>query len=406
LEQLQDAVHDRWIRPLLVTGEPGAGKTWLADRLVDELPSGWRAVSIEVTTSLDALEFLRLIADALGLPMTERVGVARLRIRAALEDDSRDGRSWLLILDDVPRASSVVWEEIDRLAGSLGRPDGFAALLLLARTEFIRELAPRRLEGSAVHTSVHLHLMPLDLDEALDLLRLERGLGVGDEGVPFLEELHRDALGNPRMLIQLAELRTRRFGRRKGAGSAKAPGWRTGLPRSSDRSGARTAHGVRMPEQSLPGDASEAALQQASTSKSPSLLPTKPPIRLEEGLVEVGWDGDLEAEPTRSEESHNQAEALSSSEPELDDQVVDDRYAALQAWTEWSRNRERSERPEGRLEDHASASPEPASPDTEIREETPSAPDSFPPARIRPGAPHDFAPYSQLFSRIRQSKQG
>ena len=52
--------------PMLITGEPGAGKTWLAERLVDELPTGWRALSVELTSGLDALEFLRLVADALG----------------------------------------------------------------------------------------------------------------------------------------------------------------------------------------------------------------------------------------------------------------------------------------------------------------------------------------------------
>ncbi len=406
LEQLQAAVDDRMNRPLLLTGEPGAGKSWLAGRLVDSLPTGWRALSVELTSTLDALEFLRLVADALGLPMTERVGVARLRIRAALEDDARDGRNWLLIVDEVHRGSSVVWEEIDSLAGSLGRVGGFSALLLLARPEFVREMTPRRLEGRAVRSSLHLHLMPLDLDEARELLGVQGRLGKTDSTSTDLEELHRDALGNPRLLMQIADLRPQLFGPGPGTRSRNGSSQVAGSSTVSDRPGSRNAPRVQATGEFRPLDGSAVGATSGLPMGSASLIPTKPPIRLEEGLVEVGWDGDLEAEPTLAESSPTDEGGSASVEAELEEQVVDDRYAAMQAWSEWSRNRERSVPSEETAEGSGGTYANPDNPDNPLREERPVGPDSSTPGKIRPGAAHDFAPYSQLFTRLRQSKQG
>src|SRR5438132_11935328 len=66
LERLRAAVGEGWTGPILITGEAGAGKTWLGRRLVDGLPATWQALSVEVTSTLDAVEFLRLIGQALG----------------------------------------------------------------------------------------------------------------------------------------------------------------------------------------------------------------------------------------------------------------------------------------------------------------------------------------------------
>jgi general secretion pathway protein A len=406
LERLQVAVDDGLPGPLLITGEPGAGKTWLAGRLVDSLPAGWRAVSVDLTSTLDALEFLRLVADALGLPMTERLGVARLRIRAALEDDSTDRRSWLLIVDEAHRGSSEVWEEIHTLAGSLGRAGGFAAMVVLGRTEFARELATRRLDAWAARMSLHLHLMPLDLDEARELLSFYGRAAGLEQFAPHLEELHRDALGNPRMILHLTKSRTQapRPGRETDASGGRGP--RLGSPKLPDRHGSRITRPVETTDEFIPPESSAATAVDLVASRTPSLIPTKPPIRLEEGLVEVGWDGDLEPELTRAEGPPTNRESSSPVGPGLDEQLVDDRYAAMQAWTEWSRNRERSAKPEAPPGGPDLSEPASANPDGSIREGRPGSTGPSSPANVRAGSPHEFAPYSQLFTRLRQSKQG
>ncbi len=401
LERLRVAVGDGRKGPVLITGEAGAGKTWLVERLAERLPAGWRALTIELTSALDSLEFLRLVADSLGLPMTDKVGTARLRIRAALEDDSADDRNWLLIIDEAHLGSPSAWEELQILAGSLGRPGGFAAMSILGRTELAREMATRRMDAWANRLGLHIHLMPMDLDEARELLGFHNYKNTSSESA--LEELHRDTLGNPRRLLRLAE--SRAWATRPGLETSKAEN-ETRHPERSMTSPRkeRPAEPVAPPNGSVqPHDA-------GSNARGPSLIPSKPPIRFEDGLVEVGWDGDLESEPTQIDPVPADQDDSAAAEPgRPDDEPVEDRYAALQAWTEWTRNRERPQVADGRsgmpeVESDSVAGSDDDSLDEPTDEADPSSVAT--PATIRAENPHDFAPYSQLFTRLRQSRQG
>src|SRR5262249_36667918 len=145
-------------------------------------------LSIDLANSLGGIEFLRLIGHALGVSESNRLGAARLTVQGVLEDESKDGRRWLLVVDEAHRGSSEVWDEIHALINQLGRPDGFAALLLLGPTEMARSLSSRRFSALAARLSLHLHLMPLDLDEARELLGFS---GCGTPAFELaLEELH------------------------------------------------------------------------------------------------------------------------------------------------------------------------------------------------------------------------
>ena len=136
------------------------------------------------------------------------------------------------------------------------------------------------------------------------------------------------------------------------------------------------------------------------------MIPARPPIRLEDGLVEVGWEGDLEAEPTRPESPAIEGETAGAPfETDPNEELVEDRYAALQAWAEWSRNRERSplrrssRRPTPtRTRPSRVPIPDHTRPSGRGRMRAPS-----PSPSVRAETPHDFAPYSQLFTRLRHS---
>ncbi len=404
LDRLHGASRGGPIGPVLITGEPGAGKTWLVRRLVEGLPAGWRAASIELATALDGLELLRLVGDGLGLAMPDRLGAARLTLGAGLRDAHADGRKWLLIVNEAQRAGAEVREELQVLSNQLGGAGGFDGLILLGRTELARELAARGPRAWSSRLAMHVHLPPLDLDEARELLKRD-----GHLTEPELEEIHRDALGNPRAMRRLAEARG--WASRPSGTEAPAPGRPAGtfrLPRAGSRGEVRLKGRPDRPASpdgpGIPGPAEE------STSTPPrpaSLLPARPPIRIEDGLVEVGWEGDLEAEATHPEQAAIEGETGAPSPFETDpsEQLVEDRYAALQAWTEWSRNREGSP-------------PLPLEPSSDSDEDTPEPgadPGPYPVAgpradagsesspSVRAETPHDFAPYSQLFTRLRHS---
>lgn len=361
--------------PVLITGEPGAGKGWLAGRFADGLPAGWRSAEVQVGSAFDGLEWLRLVGDPIGVELPDRLGAARLRIASALGDDSADGRSWLLILDEVQRASAGVWEEIEALSDRLGRADGFAAMILLGRTELVRELATGRRRGWSGRLGLHIHLPPLDLDEARVLLDAEGRIDRAE-----LEAIHRDARGNPRAMLRIAGASGHSLGKPTGPA----------LP--------RRARPIPAVEESRP-IAPASIADDPTAPRLPSLIPTRPPIRLEDGLVEVGWEGDMEAEPTRPERDPADHDA-SPTAADRDEELVEDRYAALQAWAEWSRNRGRSA---------PVAADETEAPEVVEVEPPPTATvDADDPGRadaptVRAEPPQDFAPYSPLFGRLRHS---
>ena len=87
----------------LITGQPGAGKTWLAGRLAAVLPASWRRAQIDLTSALSALDVLHLIGHSLGVPTAKGLGEARARLHSVLQDEFADGRRWLLVIDEAHR---------------------------------------------------------------------------------------------------------------------------------------------------------------------------------------------------------------------------------------------------------------------------------------------------------------
>jgi general secretion pathway protein A len=429
-DQLRLAVeHDRG--PVLITGEPGAGKSWLAERLAGALPSMWAVVSVDLAPALGAVDFLRLVGDALGVKARRTLAGARLRVRRALEDDAADGHRWLLVVDDAHQGSSEVWAEVQSIVHQLGRPGGFAALMVLGQTELVRELAGRRRCPFGSSVALHLHLMPLDLDEARELLGLEES--TGDTVEAALENLHRDARGNPGRMLGLMQSRPELLCAEDATNSqlttrvdpvqsrpelVSATG---GGPRLGGGSGVTAratpaAFGLAVlnhpPEDAEPLETSPpatTALEGNSQSSMPPLFPSKPPLRSEEGLIEVGWGGD--PDPALGPARNPSEEPPRGPEPDvaLQEEPVLDTYAALQAWTEWTRNQARQSATAAAASVpatlHAEVPSEPESPRVDAAASVADPPATLAAASIRAEGQHEFAPYSQLFTRHRQSKQ-
>lgn len=149
--------------------------------------------------------------------------------------------------------------------------------------------------------------------------------------------------------------------------------------------------------------------------ETPLVAPGKPPLRVGDGMIEVGWEPTAEPEPEADDGSGllvggstlapvgPKVPASGSSAGTVE--VIDDHYAALQAWTEWAQNQGRDPvtLPPGSEESgEAVVSTDDAADDQDRAANSSASLAGL--AGVRAESQHDFAPYSQLFSRIRQPR--
>jgi hypothetical protein len=413
LESLRTAASVHPPRPVLISGEPGAGKASLIHQFVADAQAHWRIARVDLAAEMNAVEFLRLAGHPLGVSASSRLGKARIRLEDALADQSTEGRRWLLVVNQAHRGRSGVWDEVQTVANQLGRPRGFAALFVVGASNLARLLASRRSSlGLAALLSLHIHLKPIDLDEARELVEAARAIGPVDELT--LEDLHRKSHGNPALLLRLAQAWVQR--RLVGSG---ASGGRTELfnvrgiehrcatpladPSDLDAEARPDLSHEIVKEQS---GSTRPAVRGLSRAEAPALIPSKPPLRDEEGLVEVGWEGDLEDELSAPERPPVDPASFLPHESPLDEELIEDHYAALQAISE--RTRSEAWLTAGapgteQGETAANISVETGQSAERSQEARPAA-TAAAPGGIRAEGQHEFAPYSQLFTRFRQSK--
>jgi type II secretory pathway predicted ATPase ExeA len=344
--------------PVLITGEAGIGKSWLAARLTDSAGPLLSWVTLDLTPATDPAGLLRLLGHELGLE-----GAAdRIALGDFLAEQAADRRRWGLILDETHGASGLVLEEIRVISNRLGRADGFSGLVLVGQTPLARRLATRSLSALEARLAARVHLRPIDADEARALLEWT-GDSDREADPEWMERIHRESGGNPRRLLALAAVAHSRP--------------------STDQ---RNAEEPGTPTMTQP----------APVQPVGRLGENRPPIRVEEGLIEVGWEPEADAALEPAGEANR-------TDPEP--VAVNDHYAALQAWDEWARN-------QGRQAEEATATRAAAwieAPSTALQ--TDEGRDEPETGGETPSGPHvwaegqqGFAPYGQLFTRLRQSR--
>lgn len=407
------------VGPVLMTGEAGVGKTWLWRRLQSEMSPNWRWSVLDVPPVIDPAALYHLIGHGLGLPASAVADEARLALADFLREANADGVRWALVLDEAHNGSAMLFEEVRLLANRLGRPDGFSAMLLVGQTSLACRLATRPLKSLAVRLAAHVHLRCLDVAEARALLNCLLPTLGWDE--PTLERHHRDAGGNPRGMLLAARYAIASPGRRL-----------LERPRTDP-----TLPPVR------PRLATDAADNPREIWGTPIVGPMRPPLRVGDGMIEVGWEPSPDAgaeagaepgsttaiapsplpvtesidapvppvAPVRSPmvgRPHLETDPDPEPEPETDPETetvepIEDHYAALQAWNDRSRNQDRV-LPAGTRDDTM----EPVSPagGADLEADVDPLPDMHgqPHPSVWIEGQHGFAPYGQLFSRLRQAR--
>ena len=150
---------------IIITGEVGAGKTTLVERLAAELDMSRHHLARIVTSQVSGDDLLRLVASAFGITESYDKATLLRQFEALLRANRAEGRRTLLVVDEVQSLPMPALEELRMLSNIT---DGGRALLqtiLLGQPQFRRTLASPDLDQLRQRVLASYHLGPLNEEE-------------------------------------------------------------------------------------------------------------------------------------------------------------------------------------------------------------------------------------------------
>ncbi|WP_210534619.1 ExeA family protein [Thermosulfurimonas marina] len=192
---------------LVLTGEPGLGKTLLIRLLFRELPPEVETAVI-LTPALGPEELLEAILEDLELPHTGPKENLLRGFRDYLLRLAEGGRTLLLVVDEAQNLPAESLEEL-RLLSNFETEKGKLLQILLSGQPLLEEKLRRpELSQLAQRITLWERLEPLSPEETLDYVRF-RLARAGGAGITFEKraekELYRLSRGIPRVINKLMD---------------------------------------------------------------------------------------------------------------------------------------------------------------------------------------------------------
>jgi putative secretion ATPase (PEP-CTERM system associated) len=150
---------------IVITGEIGAGKTMLANTLVQRLASRDLVLAQVVSTQLHADDMVRMVAAAFGLPQDNSKAVLLDRVEQFLLTANRQGKRALLIVDEAQNIPPSSIEELRMLSNFLSGAKPLLQTFLLGQPEFRKILQSPEMEQLRQRVIASCHLGPMDATE-------------------------------------------------------------------------------------------------------------------------------------------------------------------------------------------------------------------------------------------------
>src|SRR5579864_938168 len=148
---------------IVITGEVGAGKTMLVDRLLSQVdPHSFVAAKI-VTSQLGGDDLLRMVSSGLGIDHT---GLPKASLLTRIQDfvlaQFRAGRRSLLIIDEAQNLSFEALEELRMLSNIVVGTVTALQSFLLGQPQFRAVLGNPALDQLRQRITAAYHLGPLN----------------------------------------------------------------------------------------------------------------------------------------------------------------------------------------------------------------------------------------------------
>ena len=194
---------------IVITGEVGAGKTTLVERLWSDLDRNTYSMVKIATTRLDGDNLLQLAMAGFGV--TSAAGNSKASMLMEFEQMLRargaEGRRCLLVVDEAQNLPLDALEELRMLSNITGQDTAPLQTILLGQPQFRRMLAGTSLDQLRQRVLASFHLPALAQDETK--LYIEHRLSTaGWTGRPVWDdaafwEVHRETGGIPRRINRL-----------------------------------------------------------------------------------------------------------------------------------------------------------------------------------------------------------
>ncbi|MCS6921856.1 MAG: AAA family ATPase [Elioraea sp.] len=193
---------------IIVTGEVGAGKTTLIERLCSQLDPTAFAVARIMTTQVSGEDLLRLVADGFGVPSEGNKASLLKGITEMLRSGDQVGRRHVLIVDEAQALPMAALEELRMLSNITEGGRALLQVILLGQPQLRRTIASPDLDQLRQRVLASYHLGGLSRDETHAYVE-HRLRAVGWTGNPHwhpaaLDMVHRYSGGIPRRINRLA----------------------------------------------------------------------------------------------------------------------------------------------------------------------------------------------------------
>lgn len=172
---------------IVITGEVGAGKSTLVAHLMERINPEELTVAQVVTSALDGSELIHVVAQAFGIAVDGKDKASALgAIERFLQDEAREGKRCLLVVDECQNLDLTALEEMRMLSNFQLGSHPLLQTLLLGQPEFRRTLAQHPdLDQLRQRIIASHHLEALDEEEVEDYI-VHRMKHVGWDGRPSL----------------------------------------------------------------------------------------------------------------------------------------------------------------------------------------------------------------------------